>query len=306
VFKLDKVRRFWARRPDSRCRPLLLRRLYPYLAQDLGRAGAMLQGVFSAGLTETDDPLYSHRPRFDHAARCLRFFEPDAISRANASGDPRDALLARLPTDFARFTPLGRAQWLEIATFMSGYLLHSQGDRMLMGNSVEGRFPFLDFRVAEFAARLPDRMKLIGLREKSILRQAVGPMLPPEIARREKRPYRAPILDAFVRRGAPDYVDELLQPDRLRGAGLFSPRAVGLLMQKCRRNVQQGLGVSESDEMALVGVLSTMLLHEQLVACPTLAAPATPNRVVVGAEIMSSAPFASENTRETESATASA
>jgi asparagine synthase (glutamine-hydrolysing) len=286
VFKLDKVRRFWARQPESKYRPLLLRRLYPYLAQDLGRAGAMLHNVFSAGLTETDDPLYSHRPRFDHAARCLRVFDPGVLAGARAAGDPRDALLARLPAEFMRFTPLGRAQYLEILTFMCGYLLHSQGDRMLMGNSVEGRFPFLDFRIAEFAARLPDGLKLSGLREKHLLRKAVGPLLPPEIAAREKRPYRAPILSAFVGRGAPEYVDALLQPERLREAGIFSPATVAALLQKCRRNESQGLVVSESDEMALVGVLSTMLLHDQMVAHPPLAASATPNRVVIGSAVM--------------------
>ncbi|MDF2772941.1 MAG: asparagine synthase, partial [Geminicoccaceae bacterium] len=306
VFKLDKVRRFWARHPESKYRPLLLRRLYPYLAQDLARAGAMLHNVFGAGLSETDDPLYSHRLRFDHAARALRFFEREALARAVEAGDPREELRARLPADYARFTPLGRAQYLEVITFMCGYLLHSQGDRMLMGHSVEGRFPFLDYRVAEFAGRLPDRMKLVGLREKSILRQAVGPLLPRAIARREKRPYRAPILGAFVGRGSPAYVDELLQPDRLRGTGLFSSPAVGLLLQKCRRNEAQGIGVSESDEMALVGVLSTMLLHEHLVARPTLAPPATPNRVVIGAAIMLSTTVGGEATRETESATAPA
>ena len=70
-------------------------------------------------------------------------------------------------------TPLGRAQYLEIMTFLEGYLLHSQGDRMLMGNSIEGRFPFLDYRVAEFAAALPDEMKVRGLQEKYLLRKAV-------------------------------------------------------------------------------------------------------------------------------------
>ena len=306
VFKLDKVRRFWARHPESTCRPLLLRRLYPYLARDLGRAGAMLHNVFGVGLSETDDPLYSHRPRFDHAARALRFFEHETLARAAESGDPREELRARLPAHFPHFTPLGRAQYLEVVTFMCGYLLHSQGDRMLMGHSVEGRFPFLDHRVAEFAGRLPDRMKLVGLREKAILRQAVAPLLPREVARREKRPYRAPILGAFVGRGAPAYVEALLQPDRLRDAGLFAPPSVSLLLQKCRRNEGQGIGVSESDEMALVGVLSTMLLHEQLVARPTLARSATPNRVVIGATIMTSANFGGEATRETESATAPA
>ncbi|MGH3129244.1 MAG: hypothetical protein ACRDNX_00325, partial [Gaiellaceae bacterium] len=46
-----------------------------------------------------------------------------------------------------------------------------------------------------------------------------------------------------------------------------------------------GMRVSETDEMALVGTISTMLLHEQLVARPKLALPAVPARVVVGATV---------------------
>ena len=284
VFKLDKVRRFWARRPDSQCRPRLLHRLYPYLAQDLGRAGRLLPNVFRSGLTNTDDPLYSHRLRFEHAARSLRFLEPAVLDRGQAAGDPSNSVLMRLPEGYASFSSLGRAQCVEISTFLTGYLLHSQGDRMLMGNSVEGRFPFLDHRVAEFAARLPDHAKLPGLREKYILRRAVQPLLPAEIVRREKRPYRAPILRAFMGPDAPAYVGELLEAGRLREAGIFSPGVVDQLVQKCRRNAD-GF-VSESDEMALVGVLSVMLLDELFVRRPVLARPAVPTKVVIGATVV--------------------
>jgi asparagine synthase (glutamine-hydrolysing) len=284
VFKLDKVRRFWARRPESRCRPQLLHRLYPYLAQDLGRVGRMLPNVFRSGLTNTGDPLYSHRLRFEHAARALRLLEPNVLDHGGGASDAVDGLAARLPDAFAAFSTLGRAQYIEIITFLTGYLLHSQGDRMLMGNSVEGRFPFLDHRVADFAAGLPDAAKLAGLREKYLLRRAVRPLLPADIVAREKRPYRAPILRAFMGKGAPSYVEELLDPNRLREAGIFAPSAVDHLAQKCRRNAE-GF-VSESDEMALVGVLSVMLLDEIFVRRPTLAISAQPTKVVVGATPM--------------------
>ena len=300
VFKLDKVRRFWARRPDSRCRPLLLRRLYPYLAQDLGRTGALLQNTFRGSLSDTSDPLYSHRIRFDHAARALNLFLPATRDRASGTDALHNELLARLPADFPTFTPLGRAQSLEIATFMCGYLLHSQGDRMLMGNSIEGRFPFLDYRVAEFAAQLPDGLKLPGLREKHLLREAVRALLPAEVVRREKQPYRAPILRAFVGAGAPAYVAELLEPARLAEAGIFSPPAIQRLLQKCQRN--EAVGVTESDEMALVGVLSVMLLHEHMVARPSLAAPVKPNRLVVGARVQFTAGPSRAQRREIERA----
>ncbi|MGH3131465.1 MAG: asparagine synthase (glutamine-hydrolyzing), partial [Gaiellaceae bacterium] len=226
IFRENKVRHFWARDPESRLRPLLFARLNAFLAQELGATGRFLAGFYGRGLTDTDDPLYSHRIRFANTARCLRLFRPEVLERARADDDPLARLERRLPANFASLSPLGKAQYLEITTFLEGYLLHSQGDRMLMGHSIEGRFPFLDYRVAECAARLPDRLRLRGLEEKYALRQAVASFLPEEVYARRKRPYRAPIGRVFVGPGAPEYVRELLQPARLDEAGILDADAV--------------------------------------------------------------------------------
>ena len=284
VFRENKVRHFWAREPESELRPLLLTRLNAFIGKDLKRSGAFLVGFYRKGLTETDDPLYSHRLRFANTSRLLGLLDADVIARAAGRGDPADRLEARLPSWFGEMTPLGRAQYLEISTFLESYLLHSQGDRMLMGHSIEGRFPFLDYRVAEFAAALPDALRLRGLNEKYLLRKSVEHRLPTEIAARKKRPYRAPIVGAFVGEGAPDYVRELLAPERLAAAGVFDPEAVGRIVRKCEAGAPRD-AVSETDEMALVGVLSTMLLHDRFVASPQLADPLVPDRVVVGDEL---------------------
>ena len=107
------------------------------------------------------------------------------------------SLLDGLPPAFDRWAPFTKAQYIEAKTLLSGYLLCSQGDRMLMANSVEGRFPFLDHRVIEFANRLPPRMKMRGLNEKYLLKRAMAPYLPREIIDRRKQPYRAPDIPAF-------------------------------------------------------------------------------------------------------------
>ena len=283
VFREDKVRRFWARDPESKLRPALFSRLNAFVAHDLSRSGAFLAGFYGRGLTEVDDPLYSHRIRFANTARCLRLFRPELLERAAREDAFADRLVARLPARYNSFSALGKSQYLEITTFLEGYLLHSQGDRMLMGNSIEGRFPFLDYRVAELAARLPDRMRLRGLEEKHVLRRAMAPLLPTEVSSRTKRPYRAPIGPAFVGPGAPEYVRELLQPERLEAAGVFAPDAVRRVVAKFEAS--GGARAGETDEMALVGAVSTMLLHEQLVASPSLAPEAVPTRVVVGATV---------------------
>jgi asparagine synthase (glutamine-hydrolysing) len=149
---------------------------------------------------------------------------------------------------------------------------------MLMGNSIEGRFPFLDYRVAELAAALPDRLRLRGLEEKHALRRAVGPLLPPEVSQRRKVPYRAPIAEVFAGPQAPEWVGELLSPANLAEAGLLAPDAVAGVAGKLGAS---GGAAGETDEMALVGAVSTMLLHERLVARPTLARALTPAKVVV-------------------------
>jgi asparagine synthase (glutamine-hydrolysing) len=285
IYRENKVRRFWARVPDSTVRPLLLARLNEFLGKDLRRSGAFLAGFYRRGLEDVDDPLYSHRLRFANTARSLRLFDQGVLDEAARQGDSLERVEARLPEGFADLTPLGKAQYLEIMTFLDGYLLHSQGDRMLMGNSIEGRLPFLDYRVAEFAAALPDRMKVRWLEEKYLLRSVAAPLLPAEISARTKRPYRAPIASAFVGPRAPGYVRELLAPDRLQDAGIFAPDVVERLVRKCESAADGGVG--ETDEMALVGTLSVMLLHERLVARPALADVAEPTRVVVGDSVES-------------------
>lgn len=278
IFQEAMVRRFWARQPQSRLRPQLLGRLYPYLSRDLAKGGGFMAEFFRTGMEDVDDPLYSHRPRFRTTARNLRFLSAEVRASAEHVGDPEKRLIARLPPGFGAMGKLGQAQYLEINTFLSGFLLPSQGDRMLMGGSVEGRFPFLDVNVAEFAAALPERLRMNGIREKYLLRKAMAPLLPKEINERPKRPYRAPILRPFFGASAPEYVRELLAPERIEASGLFNSAAVAMLVKKAERYADTGL--SESDEMGLVGVLSTMLLKHQLVDAPELAPVAVPTRLV--------------------------
>ena len=72
-----------------------------------------------------------------------------------------------------------------------------------MGHSVEGRFPFLDYRVVEYACSLPPQHRLNVLRDKFILRQAANSLIPPELALRPKQPYRAPISRCFMGKSGP-------------------------------------------------------------------------------------------------------
>ncbi len=266
LFREAKVRRFWARDPGSRLRPLLLDRLYPYLARSPVAQRAMAQRFFGRDLHRAAEPGFSHAIRWDSAAALQRLFAPALRERLSAL-DVRAELLATLPDDFARWTPLSQDQYLEVRTLLSGYLLSSQGDRMLMTHSVEGRFPFLDHHVVSLAASLPASFKLRRLDEKHVLKRAARGLLPDEIVARKKQPYRAPDALAFCGEGAPAWADELLSEGAVRAAGVFEPAAVAALWRKCRARTGAE-PFSNSDNMAVVGVLSTQLLWDKLLRAP--------------------------------------
>jgi len=172
--------------------------------------------------------------------------------------------LASLPSDFGKWSYLAQDQYLEIRTLLAGYLLSSQGDRMLMANSVEGRFPFLDINVVKLANRLPSSYKLRVLDEKHVLKKASLGQVPQAILARKKQPYRAPDALSFVGEDAPSWISEMLCESSVAQAGIFEPKAVELLWNKCIRRRNDGQ-FSNSDNMAVVGVLSTQLLHENMI-----------------------------------------
>ena len=261
IFKEARVRRFMARAPQSAMRPQLLKRLYPYLKNSPASGRAFTQRFFSEGAEHIDEAWFAHIPRITTTRRVQQFLRPE-LQEQLAGTDPYRALADTLPAGIKAWPPMARDQYVEAHTLMSGYLLSSQGDRVAMANSVEGRVPFLDHRLIEFANRLPANYKLKGLTEKYLLRESMRGELPDAVRTRTKQPYRAPDSASFFENGkALPYVAELLSAGRIDAAGLFDPAAVGRLVAKC----QAGRAIGFSDNMAFVGILSTMLLHEQFV-----------------------------------------
>ena len=266
IFRESEIRQFWSRQPGSTMRPALFNRLYPYLARSPQQAKGMALEFWKQGLDRAGMPGFSHDPRWRTTAQVKRFFAP-ALQAEIAARPPED-VLDDLPAEFGKWDSLAQAQYLEVVTLLSGYLISSQGDRMLMAHSVEGRFPFLDADVMEFCNGLPASYKLAGLNEKYILKRVAAGHIPDAIIRRQKQPYRAPDAISFVEAGAPSYVAELLSEGALRNAGIFDPGAARGLYMKCvaRANGAGGNGVfSNADNMSLVGLLSTQLLHHHFI-----------------------------------------
>jgi asparagine synthase (glutamine-hydrolysing) len=260
IFKEAKIRRFWSARPESRLRPALLKRLYPYLPNLQNQSSAYLQAFFHVGSEDTADPFFSHLPRWELTARTKTFFSA-AVAAETGGYNGYDELRRLLPAGYHEWDPFCQAQYLETGHLLPGYILSSQGDRVAMAHSVEGRFPFLDHRVVEFAGRLAPSLKMKVLNEKHLLKRCARGLIPPSVGQRSKQPYRAPDGKSFFHAARPDYVDELLSPERVRAAGLFHPQAVAKLVQKFR----EGKAIGIKDNMALTGILSTQLLVDQYI-----------------------------------------
>jgi len=257
IFKETKIRQFWAKYPKSTRRPLLLKRLYPYMDGIQRQSTAYLKAFFHVSADESDGLFFSHVPRWDLTAKLKAFFS-DSVRAETDDGAAVPSLQGQLPPEYLSWGKFTRAEYLEAQYLLPGYILSSQGDRMAMAHSVEGRYPFLDYRVVELAAKLPARLKMRVLNQKYILKQACNRLVPPSIVKRYKQPYRAP--DGKSLLGSERLMD-MLSPSQIDRYDIFDSQRVSALMTKFRSDRP----TSVKDNMALVGILSTQLLLEQFV-----------------------------------------
>jgi asparagine synthase (glutamine-hydrolysing) len=227
-----------------------------------------LRAFFHVNETDLQSPFFSHLPRWRLTQQIRSVLSGD-VKAGLADHDPLEELRARLPQAFAQWDPFAQAQYLESTTLLPGYILSSQGDRMAMGRSIEGRFPFLDVRVMEFAARLHPDVKMKVLDEKHVLKRAARTrdLVPDAVRKRPKQPYRAPESQSFFAsasaaggaRARQAYIGDLLSREALASSGLFDVDVASAVVDKARR----GAAVSARDNMAFVFVLSTQLLRDR-------------------------------------------
>ena len=268
IFKETKIRHFWARDPQSNYRPLLLKKLYPYLPQMKNTNSNILKMFFGYKLNETSSPIYSHLLRWNNTSRINNYLSK-GYKEIIDDYSPIKEIEQQLENTLNGYDYLSKAQYIEMKIFMSGYLLSSQGDRMSMANSVEGRYPFLDHRVIEFCMKLNPDLKLNGLNEKYLLKKMMKGKLPESILNRSKQAYRAPIKSTFIADNIPEYLKEMLSDKQLNHTGIFNTDYVNQLLTKMKTKSL----VSEIDTMALTGILSTQILYDLFIdkSIPSLA-----------------------------------
>jgi asparagine synthase (glutamine-hydrolysing) len=264
LFREVRIRRFWARSPDSRRRGQLLRHLYDYLPQYKNpRYLNLLLDFYRPTLTNTDDPHFAMAVRWNNG-KALEAGFSSALRELSSYYDPIAELDQWLPRRYGEVDDVERAQAIEIMTLLGNYLLSSQGDRMALANSVETRYPYLDLEFVRFAARLPRKLKLRGLKDKLILRETYSGELPEAVRRRKKFAYQAPEKKAFFRDGRlAGWAADLLSRDRIASDGIFDPDYVE---QYCLTPPAREAGrQSFRGNMLFMIVLSTTLLIDRFI-----------------------------------------
>jgi asparagine synthase (glutamine-hydrolysing) len=152
-----------------------------------------------------------------------------------------------------------RMQSLDTRLYLAEDIL-TKVDRASMAVSLEVRAPFLDPRVAEYAASLPPNYKLRGHKTKYILKKAVHELLPPFVTRRGKKGFGVPVAEWLKFKLRP-LARDLLSPERVRRAGVFNPEYVSRLQDEHERGVA-------NHRKLLWTLLMFELWHESFIETP--------------------------------------
>lgn len=156
--------------------------------------------------------------------------------------------------------PLNQALYLWSKSALCQYILVVLGDRMEMAHSIEGRLPFLDHHVVECLRRMPVSLKIRGMTEKYVLREAARPVLTDTVYRRQKHPFLSPPVT-----GLPSERFHTLLQDTLRGPALASLPFYDTTRVKAL--LDRLPSMSDADRVAwdpiLMTVLSACILQER-------------------------------------------
>jgi asparagine synthase (glutamine-hydrolysing) len=259
IFREALVRKFIARQPNSRFRPMLLEQLYPQIFKN-ERAKISFRNFIMQNSSDTHNPLFSHLIRWTNTARTKQFFA-NSLQETIGSYSVIEDCLKILPESFNDRDTLSKAQYLEDTIFLSTYLLSSQGDRMAMANSIEMRPPYLDHRIFELMSRVSPRWKILGINEKHLLKKVFKDILPASITQRTKQPYRAPIQQTFKSHFQTGYIKDILSQQSVNDANLFDYAKIVHLIKK----IESGISTSETEGMAITGLISSQLIYSQFV-----------------------------------------
>lgn len=257
-FKEVRLLEFWSKYPNSKLRPLLIKKLYPHLSHYSDeRQFGMMKMFYEGFLDEINNELASGNIRTHNNQIIRNYFEKKHKIVFNKS-DLLNEYNQDKPVGFDGWNNLQKNQHLEMRTLLAGYLLSSQGDRMSLAHGVEGRFPFLDHRVVDMLFKVNGDYKLRGLNQKYLLKKGFADDIPESIIKRPKRPYMSPDLKSFCRNGKlTENASFFLSDKMITDYQIFNIKWVKRFLMKFKNGVPDNIGYR--DNMIITFILSAQI-----------------------------------------------
>ncbi len=258
IFKESKIRNFIKRDISSKKRWELLKRLYAYLPQFQNPRYFNMIKEFYKNSIDSESNLYSFLPRIKNNIGIYSFFNKDFIeSNENDFSD----IFSCLNNSHEQLDELQKIEDYEIKTLLTNYLLSSQGDRMTMANSIEGRYPFLDLEFVKYARKISNNYKLNILKDKYILRQNYKNKIPKELYDRPKVAYQAPEIKSFFnKKHTKDYVLDYFNMNSLTNVGIFNINNINKILKKIvNSDINERMGFRENSGMVIILSLQILI-----------------------------------------------
>jgi asparagine synthase (glutamine-hydrolysing) len=155
---------------------------------------------------------------------------------------------------------INKSTYLWVKFALSGYILKTLGDACEMAHGVEGRVPFLDHHLFEFAKTIPTAYKVNKNIEKYILRETVKNYVTPEIYNRQKHPFMAPPLSLLNDRKGFEFINDCLRSKRFSQMPFFDGKKV---IDYLDTIPEKSMKEQVASEPVLMMMLTSFLLSER-------------------------------------------
>ena len=213
---------------------------------------------YSKFLNGSNDFMYSMKPRISESFSIIDYFNRENKSYIDLK-NINDEIYQQFSEESSNLSILKKCQAVQMQILLAGYLLSTQGDRVLMANSIEGRYPFLDRRLITLAYSIPDNLKLCGYNEKHILKEVFADIVPHSILKRKKYQYSTSGAELFLKNT--ENFESYLSKNTFDKYGIFDYNEVLSLIKTLKEssdypqfNITQG--------MKLIYIITTHMVLE--------------------------------------------
>ncbi len=155
---------------------------------------------------------------------------------------------------------LNKTLYLWTKTMLPNVLLTALGDRMEMSHSIEARLPFLDHKLAEYAARIPINMKIRDLNEKYVIRESCKNVLTKTVYQRQKHPFVAPPLIDCKNNPMLELMREVFNSSLLSNLPFYKPTSVINLLENIEKIPEEH---KSGIDMVLTHILSLCVMQDK-------------------------------------------